>query len=58
LLFILVMEALKGLFRHADQNELFSSLRAPAIKYRLSLYADDLVIFLRLEVKDIGLTQK
>jgi hypothetical protein len=52
------MEALKGLFRHVDQNELFSPLRAPAIKYRLSLYADDLVIFLRPEVKDIGLTQK
>jgi hypothetical protein len=49
------MEALNGLFRHADQSGLFLPLCGPAIKYRLSLYADDLVIFLR--PKDIRLTQ-
>jgi hypothetical protein len=55
LFFILVMEALNGLFHRADLNDLLSPLRAPSIKFRLSLYADDLVIFLLLEEKDIRL---
>jgi hypothetical protein len=55
LLFFLVMEALNGLFRWVDQNGLLSSLRAPAIKHHLSLYANDLVIFLSPEAKDIRL---
>jgi hypothetical protein len=46
LLFVLVMEILNGLFRLADPNRLLTSLHAPAIRYRLSLYADDIVIFL------------
>jgi hypothetical protein len=53
--FVLVMEALNGLFIHAVMSGWFSPLRAPAIKYCLSLYADDLVIFLRTEAKDIRL---
>jgi hypothetical protein len=51
------MEALNGLFRRADQNNMFSSLQAPAIKHRLPLYADNLVIFLSLEAKDVRLTR-
>jgi hypothetical protein len=51
--FILVMEAPNGLFRRVDLNDLLSPLCAPSIKFRLSLYADDLVIFLLLEEKDI-----
>jgi hypothetical protein len=54
-LFVLVMEALNGLFRHADHSGLFTSLRAPVIQYCLSPYAEDLVIFLIPEVRDIRL---
>jgi hypothetical protein len=57
LLFILVMEALNGLFRRVDLNGLFSQLHAPSIKFRLSLYADDLVIFLVPEERDISLAR-
>jgi hypothetical protein len=53
LLFILVMEALNGMFRHAEQSKRFSPLHAPAIKYRL--YDDDLVIFLKPLERDIRL---
>jgi hypothetical protein len=51
------MEALNGLFRQADLNGMFSPLRAPSIKFRLSLYVNDLVIFLVLEKKDIRLAR-
>jgi hypothetical protein len=57
LLFVLVMEALSGLFRHAERSGKFAPLCAPTIKYRMSLYADDLVIFLRPEAKDIRLAR-
>jgi hypothetical protein len=49
------MEALNGLFWHAEQSGRFTPLHAPAIKFCMSLYADDLVIFLRPEAKDIRL---
>jgi hypothetical protein len=39
------MEALNALFRLADAWGILSSHHAPVIRYRLSLYADDLVIF-------------
>jgi hypothetical protein len=51
------MEALNGLFRYAEQSRRFTPLQAPAMKYRLSLYADDLVIFLKLVAKDIRLAR-
>jgi hypothetical protein len=49
------MEALNGLFRHADSSMWFTSLCAPAIKFQLSLYEDDLMIFLAPEARDIRL---
>jgi hypothetical protein len=55
LVFVLVMEALNGLFRHADSSMWFTSLCEPAIKFQLSLYEDDLMIFLAPEARDIRL---
>jgi hypothetical protein len=46
LLFVLAMEVLNVLFRCADERALFMSLRALAIQFKVSLYADDLVMFL------------
>lgn len=57
MLFILVMEVLNGLFHHADLNQVFTLLHALSIKFRLSLYANDLVIFLASGEKDIRLAQ-
>jgi hypothetical protein len=51
------MEALNVLFRHANNSGLFISLRAPAIKLWLSLFTDDLMIFLRPEVRDIRMAR-
>jgi hypothetical protein len=40
------MEVLNALFRCADEWALFTSLWAPAIQFRVSLYVDNLVMFL------------
>jgi hypothetical protein len=53
LLFVLVIEALNALFRCAEERRLFSSLRSSAIRQRVSLYADDLMIFLTPQAQDI-----
>lgn len=37
--------------------DLFASLQSPAIKCRASIYADDLVIFLRPQAQDLQLTR-
>lgn len=58
MLFILVMEALNAMFIKANMEGIFSSLRSPAIKYRISLYADDLVVFVHLENRDMRVVRK
>jgi hypothetical protein len=52
-LFVLAMEALNALFRQVDSWGALTSLLAPAIRYRLSLYAHDLVIFITPTVQDL-----
>jgi ketosteroid isomerase-like protein len=39
------MEVLNTMFQLADLRNLFTSLRALTIHFRVSLYADDLVVF-------------
>lgn len=46
MLFLLVMEVLSALIRKADIWQLFQGLGVRNIPHRVSLYADDLVIFL------------
>jgi hypothetical protein len=46
MLFILVMEALIGLIRHAKAWGLLQPLSSRLIPFRASLYADDLILFL------------
>jgi hypothetical protein len=52
-LFVIAIEALNSLFQLADSWGVLISLRAPAIRYRLSLYADDLVIFVTPSEQDL-----
>jgi hypothetical protein len=55
LLFVIVMEALNGLFRFTDSSGLLSPLWSRAIKHRVSLYVDDLVVFVAPVHQDIHL---
>ncbi|WVZ76358.1 hypothetical protein U9M48_024338 [Paspalum notatum var. saurae] len=47
MLFILVMEVLNGLVVKASQQNLLHPLAVPQISHRISLYADDVIMFLR-----------
>ncbi|WVZ68209.1 hypothetical protein U9M48_017172 [Paspalum notatum var. saurae] len=53
MLFVLVMDVLNALVNLADADGLFTPLARPAIRCRASLYADDLVIFVRPIRKDL-----
>jgi hypothetical protein len=57
LLFVLCIEAHNSLIRLAHTRNLFTPLRSPAIKYRFSLYATDLVAFVTPVVKDVMLVR-
>lgn len=46
MLFVLVIECFNAMLRKADECDLFSPLDRPRVKYRASLYADDMVVFL------------
>jgi hypothetical protein len=46
MLFVLVMECFSAMIKLADSRGLFSPLRPHSIKQRVSLYADDVVVFL------------
>jgi hypothetical protein len=57
LLSVLAMEVLNALFRCADEWALFMSLWAPAIRFRVSRYADDFVMFHALCKQDTHLAR-
>jgi hypothetical protein len=46
MLFVLVMECFSAMIKLADSRGLFTPLRPRSIKQRVSLYADDVVVFL------------
>jgi hypothetical protein len=56
-MFVLTMDALNALFQLIDNRSLFCSLHVPSIRHRLSLYADDLVIFTVLDEQDLRLVR-
>jgi hypothetical protein len=56
LLFILTMEALNALFRHVNHLGWLSPLWSRAIQHRVSLYVDDLVVFISPTEQDFRLT--
>jgi hypothetical protein len=53
LLFILAMDVLNALFKRADSSRLLTPLQPRVMKYRVFLYADDLVVFVATVLQDI-----
>jgi len=53
MLFVLAMEVLGRLIRWAESQSIFSPLRCTAVRSRVSLYADDVIMFITPEVNDI-----
>jgi hypothetical protein len=56
MLFIIVMDALNLLISKAAEAGLLKPLSSRSIQHRVSLYADDVVLFLRPSESDIALT--
>jgi len=54
LLFVIVMEVLNALIAEADRRAALTPLPGNVIKYRASVYADDLVVFLALTPQDFA----
>jgi hypothetical protein len=55
LLFVLAMKVLNSLFGQTEECNLFTSLHALAIRFIVSLYADDLMVFLTPNEADVRL---
>jgi hypothetical protein len=47
MLFVIVMDVLGSLFRHGESRGLLHSLGAANVRSRLSMYADDVVLFVK-----------
>ena len=56
MLFILVMDVLCHLIRKAADEQMLQPLARRALQHRISLYADDVVLFLRPSASDIAIT--
>jgi len=56
MLFILVMDVLGHMISQAETDGLLQPLSTRAIQHRVSLYADDVILFLRPEAADISVT--
>ena len=56
MLFILVMDVLHYMVKKAAEEDLLQPLARRVLQHRVSLYADDVVLFLRPSAADIGIT--
>jgi hypothetical protein len=56
MLFILVMDVLGHLFSKATTDEMLQPLARRALPHRISLYTDDVVLFIRPEEANIAVT--
>jgi hypothetical protein len=56
MLFILVMDVLGHMISKASEEELLQPLARRALQHRISLYANDVVLFIRPEAADIAIT--
>jgi hypothetical protein len=55
MMFILVMDALNLMFCKADELGLLQPISSRCIQHRISLYVDDVILFLRASANDINL---
>jgi hypothetical protein len=58
LLFVIVMDVLAALFKAADDRGLFDPLSAFGVKFRLSLFADDVALVTRPREHEISLSME
>jgi hypothetical protein len=56
MLFILAMDALGFMFAKAESDDFLQSLSTRTLHHRVSLYTDDVVLFLRSIEGDISIT--
>jgi hypothetical protein len=56
MLFILVMDMLGHMFSKAATDDMLQPLARRVLPHRISIYADDVVLFIRPEENDIALT--
>jgi hypothetical protein len=54
MLFVMVMDALNSLYRAAESRGLLQSLEEAGVRNRLSIYADDVVLFVKPMVEDLN----
>jgi hypothetical protein len=54
MLFVMVMDVLNSLFRAAESRGLLQSLEEAGVRNRLSIYADDVVLFVKPMVEDLN----
>jgi len=58
MLFILVMDVLNALIGKADEEALLQPLATDRVKHRVSLYADDVALFIRPSPEDLSTTKE
>jgi hypothetical protein len=56
MLFILVMDVLGHMFSKAAADDMLQPLARRVFPHQISIYADDVVLFIQLEESDIALT--
>jgi hypothetical protein len=56
MIFILVMDVLGYMFKKASEENLLEPLARRAVQLRVSIYADEVVIFLKPSAADIDVT--
>ena len=54
LLFVIAMDVLGAMFSEAERRGALSDLAVHGLRHRVSLYADDVVIFARSEARELG----
>jgi hypothetical protein len=54
LLFVIAMDVLSTMFRSAEQAGVLSNLSVFGLRHRVSLYADDVVVFARPTVSELA----
>ena len=54
LLFVIVMDVLGAMFKEAERRAVLTDLAVDGLRHRVSLYADDVVIFARPEERELG----
>jgi hypothetical protein len=51
--FFLVIDVLDAMFRAAEQDSVLVDLGANGLKHRVSLYADDILVFARPDLQEL-----